>query len=201
MNSSLLCWFIIGRRRSRVVLEFEVAFRDCSSNQRSGVSRRIGAIFKVNFSSAVNLWKFPAWSMGAPCVKTTGEPPDAPPTQACRRQPPRSKTRFSRVITASSAGLRHPARRLHDQFSQRGQVDVIEALQVETALAGLALPQPLQQRAVSFEAGPDVESQFPPTWGKAGQEPLARPTAGVGVAISAESDDALSPHRRPARGC
>src|SRR4029079_10598873 len=80
------------------------------------------------------------------------------------------------------------------QLLENRRVQVCQPLEVQARLAHLVLSQPGQQRFLLSPFGHNIENEFPPAYGKAGETRLPCSSALVGVAVGTVADNARPPH-------
>lgn len=92
------------------------------------------------------------------------------------------------------ADLGHVFEGVLNQLLQRGQVNVIEPVDIQTRLSRLMLAQFLQEFIALFETRHDIEREVLLAGRKADQARVAFVSTGVGIVIAAKANDAAAPH-------
>lgn len=94
----------------------------------------------------------------------------------------------------------HPCDRVGDQLTERREIDVVEALDVQATLPQFMFPEFRKERIVRGDFGHQIDRQILFARGEPGYEPISLAASGVFVVVTAEPDDARSPHRRAFAG-
>src|SRR5581483_2666594 len=90
----------------------------------------------------------------------------------------------------------HVAIRLRDQLFERGQVYIVEALEIEAELASLVLAQFVEQRIVLVQDRQDIDREVVLARGESNQERVTLVAAGILVVIASKADHAPRPDFR-----